>query len=73
MLNRKTGKVENRDHVWVAIGVARNNFERESKSKESALKKISKDPNEALIKDAHMKVASFVPRPKLKLEQGLTS
>lgn len=67
VLNRKTGKVETRDHVWVATGIARDNFEKESKIKESSLKKISRDPSESLIKDAHMRVASFVPRLKLKV------
>ena len=58
--NRKTGKLESRDHVWVAMSLERGKFEEDTFEKEMTLKQISKDPNDAQIREASNKVASFV-------------
>lgn len=58
--NRKLGKLESRDHVWVAMSLERSKFEEDAFEKEMTLKQISKDPSDAQIREASNKVASFV-------------
>lgn len=60
MYNRKLGKLESRDHVWVAMSLERSKFEEDAFEKEMKLKQISKDPTDAQIREASNKVASFV-------------
>ena len=61
VFNRKTNKVEERHHVWVATGFKRENYEEDKVEKSTSFKKSFKDPTDAQMKEATLKVASFVP------------
>lgn len=58
--NRKTGEMEDRQCVWVQTAMSREKYEEEANQRSVQLKQISKDPSEAQIKEASMRVASFV-------------
>ena len=47
--------------MWVHVGFERENFEEDRVKREVSMKKSFKDPTDSQIKDAHMKVAGFVP------------
>ena len=63
MYNRKTGQMETRDHVWVNIGHKRERFEETADRRSATLKQVSNNPTEGQVREAKLKVASFVPWP----------
>lgn len=60
VFNRKSGSYEDRTHVWVHVGFRRENFDENRAERESSFLKQTKDPTEAQVKEAQVKVAAFV-------------
>ncbi|CAJ1330120.1 unnamed protein product [Effrenium voratum] len=60
VLNRKSGKMELRDHVWVHKKHFRSKTDTDETSRSVTKKKIAKDPTEVQVQEASLKVAAFV-------------
>eukprot|EP00435_Cladocopium_sp_Y103_P066537 s1023_g28.t1 len=59
VLNRKEGKLEERQHVWVFTGFDRNKEDETRNTRAATLKNSSKDFTSAQLADAQSKVFSF--------------
>ena len=59
VLNRKSGEMEDRQCVWIQVDLTREKYEEESTSRATRLSQRSNNPNEAQVKEAQLKVASF--------------
>lgn len=52
--------MEKRDFVWVHTAMERLKFEEETSGRTLKVKKSTKDPTQAQIREASLKIASFV-------------
>ena len=51
--------MEDRQCVWIQVDLTREKYEEESTSRATRLSQRSNNPNEAQVKEAQLKVASF--------------
>lgn len=59
VLNRKTGEMEERQHVWVMVGFERRKLEENRSTKSSTLSVANKDYTSAQVQEAQNQVLSF--------------
>ena len=70
VLNRKAGEHEERQHVWVSIGLERNKEEETRKSRTSCLKNTTKDYTSAHLQESASRVFAFASCPSCS-ESGM--